>query len=226
MSLGSYMQPIYGESIEMWGGGSEPAFAWRESGKPFREKPPPVHSTEIRTSISPSSVVELNMTGALANYATEAGLRLISLLIARSSVWPPSRSLARQSGHPVTRSPVWPPSRSLTSLATQSLNRSPVWPPSRSLASLATQSLARQSGHPVAHSLASLATHSLAHQSGHPFTLKRNEGEKKGKKGGGERPLTGFEERKHDRCVDAASCSEHNATPEDRPTPPLQVMAV
>nr|CAD7570305.1 unnamed protein product [Timema californicum] len=32
-----------------------------------------VHSTEIRTSISPSSAVELNMTDALANYATEAG---------------------------------------------------------------------------------------------------------------------------------------------------------
>nr|CAD7265620.1 unnamed protein product [Timema shepardi] len=37
-----------------------------------QEKPPPVHPTEIRTSISPSSVVELNTTRALANYATEA----------------------------------------------------------------------------------------------------------------------------------------------------------
>ncbi|CAG2058298.1 unnamed protein product [Timema podura] len=36
------------------------------------EKPPPVHPTEIRTSISPSSAVGLNTTGALANYATEA----------------------------------------------------------------------------------------------------------------------------------------------------------
>nr|CAD7571396.1 unnamed protein product [Timema californicum] len=36
------------------------------------EKPPPVHSTEIRTSISPSSAVELNTTSALANYTTEA----------------------------------------------------------------------------------------------------------------------------------------------------------
>nr|CAD7602582.1 unnamed protein product [Timema genevievae] len=35
--------------------------------------PPPVHPTEIRTSISPSSAVELNTTSALANYATEAG---------------------------------------------------------------------------------------------------------------------------------------------------------
>ncbi|CAG2059212.1 unnamed protein product, partial [Timema podura] len=36
------------------------------------EKPPPVHLTEIRTSISPSSAVGLNTTSALANYATEA----------------------------------------------------------------------------------------------------------------------------------------------------------
>nr|CAD7575938.1 unnamed protein product [Timema californicum] len=35
---------------------------------------PLVHPTEIRTSISPSSAVELNMTSALANYATEAGV--------------------------------------------------------------------------------------------------------------------------------------------------------
>nr|CAD7392363.1 unnamed protein product [Timema cristinae] len=34
----------------------------------------PVHPTKIRTSISPSSAVELNTTSALANYATEAGL--------------------------------------------------------------------------------------------------------------------------------------------------------
>nr|CAD7571625.1 unnamed protein product [Timema californicum] len=52
--------------------GSEPAFAWRESGKPFRKNQPPVHPTEIRTSISPSSTVELNTTSVLAYYATEA----------------------------------------------------------------------------------------------------------------------------------------------------------
>nr|CAD7401053.1 unnamed protein product [Timema cristinae] len=39
---------------------------------PLMEKPPPVHPTEIRTSISPSSAVELNTSSALANYATEA----------------------------------------------------------------------------------------------------------------------------------------------------------
>ncbi|CAG2057192.1 unnamed protein product [Timema podura] len=35
-----------------------------------------LHPTEIRTSISPSLVVELNTTSALANYATEAEVRL------------------------------------------------------------------------------------------------------------------------------------------------------
>nr|CAD7574751.1 unnamed protein product [Timema californicum] len=53
--------------------GSQPAFAWRESGKPFRKNhTPPVHPTEIRTSISlSSSAVKLNTTNALANYAPE-----------------------------------------------------------------------------------------------------------------------------------------------------------
>nr|CAD7409394.1 unnamed protein product [Timema cristinae] len=37
-------------------------------------KTTPVHPTEIRTSISPSSAVELNTTSALANYATEAAV--------------------------------------------------------------------------------------------------------------------------------------------------------
>nr|CAD7432993.1 unnamed protein product [Timema monikensis] len=34
-----------------------------------------VHPAEIRTSISPSSAVELNTTSMLANYATEAGIK-------------------------------------------------------------------------------------------------------------------------------------------------------
>nr|CAD7261893.1 unnamed protein product [Timema shepardi] len=38
----------------------------------------PVHPTKIRTSISPSSAVELNTTSALANYATEAGLKSVN----------------------------------------------------------------------------------------------------------------------------------------------------
>nr|CAD7429061.1 unnamed protein product [Timema monikensis] len=42
----------------------------------LKEKPPPVHPTEIRTSISPSSAVELNTSSALANYTTEAGCGL------------------------------------------------------------------------------------------------------------------------------------------------------
>nr|CAD7599362.1 unnamed protein product [Timema genevievae] len=41
----------------------------------LRRKTNDLHPTEIRTSISPSSAVELNMTGALANYATEAESR-------------------------------------------------------------------------------------------------------------------------------------------------------
>ncbi|CAG2065504.1 unnamed protein product [Timema podura] len=57
---------------------SEPAFAWRESGKPFRINHPLVHSTEIRTSISPSSAVELSTTNSLANYATKAGNILLT----------------------------------------------------------------------------------------------------------------------------------------------------
>nr|CAD7258073.1 unnamed protein product [Timema shepardi] len=56
---------------------SEPAFAWSESGKPFRKNS--VNPTEIRTSISPSSAVELNMTSALASYATEAGIGKVEL---------------------------------------------------------------------------------------------------------------------------------------------------
>nr|CAD7199477.1 unnamed protein product [Timema douglasi] len=40
---------------------------------PVKEKPPPVHPTEIRSSISSSSAVELNTTSVLANCATGAG---------------------------------------------------------------------------------------------------------------------------------------------------------
>nr|CAD7195735.1 unnamed protein product [Timema douglasi] len=42
-----------------------------------------LHSTEIQTSISPSSAAELNTTSALANYATEAGRRLLSVIVPR-----------------------------------------------------------------------------------------------------------------------------------------------
>nr|CAD7607020.1 unnamed protein product [Timema genevievae] len=48
-------------------------FLWDTILASFQEKPPPVHPTKTRTSISPSSVIELNTTSALANYATEAG---------------------------------------------------------------------------------------------------------------------------------------------------------
>nr|CAD7261403.1 unnamed protein product [Timema shepardi] len=39
-----------------------------------------VHATKIRTSISPSSAVELNTTSALANHATEAEIEAESPL--------------------------------------------------------------------------------------------------------------------------------------------------
>nr|CAD7426018.1 unnamed protein product [Timema monikensis] len=59
--------------------------------------PPPVHPTEIRTSISPTSEVELNKTSALANYATEADRRgeenrVISVPSVSSLIFGPARS--------------------------------------------------------------------------------------------------------------------------------------
>nr|CAD7429953.1 unnamed protein product [Timema monikensis] len=51
---------------------SRVARSW-ERWTAYNEKPPPVHPTEIRASISSSSAVELNTTSVLANYATEAG---------------------------------------------------------------------------------------------------------------------------------------------------------
>nr|CAD7576484.1 unnamed protein product [Timema californicum] len=53
--------------------GSEPAFAWRESGKPFRKNNPQFTRPRFEPQSHPSSAVELNTTSALANYATEAG---------------------------------------------------------------------------------------------------------------------------------------------------------
>nr|CAD7398723.1 unnamed protein product [Timema poppensis] len=56
-------------------------FDWLERGQPMFvtrsshasvEERDSIHPTEIRTSISPSSPVELNTTRALVNYATEA----------------------------------------------------------------------------------------------------------------------------------------------------------
>nr|CAD7579074.1 unnamed protein product [Timema californicum] len=43
--------------------------------KTIWEKPPPVQTIEIRTSISPSSAVELNTTSTLTNYATETNIK-------------------------------------------------------------------------------------------------------------------------------------------------------
>nr|CAD7198351.1 unnamed protein product [Timema douglasi] len=53
---------------------------FRSMGISLIDKPPTVHPTEIRTSISPSSAVEqLNTTSALANYATELANALVVL---------------------------------------------------------------------------------------------------------------------------------------------------
>nr|CAD7572434.1 unnamed protein product [Timema californicum] len=46
--------------------------------KTIMGKTPPVHPTEIQTSISPYSEVELNMSSTLANYTTE-GVPVTSL---------------------------------------------------------------------------------------------------------------------------------------------------
>nr|CAD7425989.1 unnamed protein product [Timema monikensis] len=59
----------------------------------LQEKPPPVHPTEIRTSISPSSAVERNTTSALANYATEAGYYKVKYLTTRGYGCPRMRGL-------------------------------------------------------------------------------------------------------------------------------------
>nr|CAD7459328.1 unnamed protein product [Timema tahoe] len=53
----------------------------RGEWKTIKEKPHPVHPTEIRTSISPSSAVGLNTTSALANYATEAAYALCEITL-------------------------------------------------------------------------------------------------------------------------------------------------
>nr|CAD7576543.1 unnamed protein product [Timema californicum] len=62
------MQDVWGSNLPLKrrgpGKGFQTYFNWQG-------KPPPVHPSEIRTLISPSSAVELNTTSALANYATE-----------------------------------------------------------------------------------------------------------------------------------------------------------
>nr|CAD7193936.1 unnamed protein product [Timema douglasi] len=74
------------------------------------EKPPPVHPTEIRISISPSSAVELNTTSALANYATEAvvpPLPSSRFVISREFTTPPPFTRAFQRVLPLSSSPIF-----------------------------------------------------------------------------------------------------------------------
>nr|CAD7423105.1 unnamed protein product [Timema monikensis] len=63
----------------------------------YLEKPPPVHPTEIRTSISSSSAVELNTTSALTNYATEAVPGTWCLTVVRMHT---SEGVGRKAGLP------------------------------------------------------------------------------------------------------------------------------
>nr|CAD7194237.1 unnamed protein product [Timema douglasi] len=90
-------------------GGSEPAFAWRESGKPIRKNHPPVHPTKIRTSTSPSSAVKLNTTSALANYATEADFYVRQRVwdgINTNLVWTNEELLERKVAAPVYKTEI------------------------------------------------------------------------------------------------------------------------
>nr|CAD7440141.1 unnamed protein product [Timema bartmani] len=68
-------------------------------------KTTPVHPTEIRTSISPSSAVKLNTTSVLANYATEAGSALVDGTVnGDDTPAPSSASNVEESGRAFTRS--------------------------------------------------------------------------------------------------------------------------
>nr|CAD7404421.1 unnamed protein product [Timema cristinae] len=66
-SRSAYLAPYSAPTVETHPEVTHPNIKW----KTIKEKPPPVHPTEIRTSSSPSSAVELNTTSALANYTTE-----------------------------------------------------------------------------------------------------------------------------------------------------------
>nr|CAD7452330.1 unnamed protein product [Timema tahoe] len=76
--------------------------------------PAVVHPTDIRTSISPSSAVELNTTSALANYATEAGQQNIPM--------PPRPSSGQSDGSGPTR-------LSHSPMSSQSSYQQPLAPP-------------------------------------------------------------------------------------------------
>nr|CAD7439965.1 unnamed protein product [Timema bartmani] len=106
-----------------------------------------VHPTEIRTLISPSLVVWLNTTGALANYATEAvGTRVIGVklvkygLLLRESPGLEARLAALMTG--ITTCDLLPFAQPRFGASPSTTNESYLLI-TRSLASLATQSLAR-----------------------------------------------------------------------------------
>nr|CAD7571314.1 unnamed protein product [Timema californicum] len=66
---------------------------WKKEKEDEEEKPLPVHPTEIRTSISPSSAVELNTSSALANYTSGLPQIIKSLLRDKISSTPQVRHI-------------------------------------------------------------------------------------------------------------------------------------
>nr|CAD7425778.1 unnamed protein product [Timema monikensis] len=52
---------------------------WISQEFPVKEKLPPVHPTEIRTSISPSSTVELNTTSVVSQLRHQDNLKHLAL---------------------------------------------------------------------------------------------------------------------------------------------------
>nr|CAD7197652.1 unnamed protein product [Timema douglasi] len=65
--------------------GSEPAFAWRESGKPFRKNHPQLTRPRFEPRSPRPQQSSFNTTSALANYATEAAPRLLLTFNLRSA---------------------------------------------------------------------------------------------------------------------------------------------
>nr|CAD7573763.1 unnamed protein product [Timema californicum] len=88
-------------------------------------KTTPVHPTEIRTSISPSSAVELNTTSTLANYAPEAATSALAKYNKLTEgVSTPGRNEARPRVRPakkMERIVPLPPSRSFAKLLRASI---------------------------------------------------------------------------------------------------------
>nr|CAD7573435.1 unnamed protein product [Timema californicum] len=77
------------------GRGSEPEFAWRESGKPFRENLPQFTRPRFEPRSPRPQQSSFNTTSALANYATEAG-RVVPLFFSPTKPATAVQSWSRQ----------------------------------------------------------------------------------------------------------------------------------